>query len=512
VAEKTAVSGESTATFTGSASRRWLASLRQWLRSALFRQTASGPIGWRKITLAVVLVAAGAAVSLARTGGAGALNTTWIEDAKVFLNQALNEPVLKTITSQYNGYYNVVPRLATALAVVFPLRWAPAVMSGFAALEYATFGLVAYIASGPHLRSRWLRLLIAIPACVIPLGYTQANNDLATVQFVALYGTFWLLLWLPGTRAGRVLSPVIMLGVTLTSILPLVFAPLALARLFVDRSKNAIALFTCYGFGLVVQESVSLRGLSNRPSNWYTSPLWVIKMYVSRAVPRSIFGEKALGGPGTDFSGNPVPLHIVSQAEHLALISAAWIVVAAVVLIAFARVTDPNWPLAITAGLFSVLVFLSEIVDNLTIVQPRYVIAPALLLYAAIVAMLRPRGVMQAAPSADAGESAPAAQSAEPAGSAQPAGSGSGTPGRRAGVRPVLTWCPVAVFAILLAVACVFNYRVTTNSRSMSPAWSGVVAKAAASCEKPGVTSYHFAYQWWYVQIPCSRVPSSSAG
>jgi hypothetical protein len=508
VAEKTAVSGESTATFTGSAPLQRLASLRQWLRSALFRQTASGPIGWRKITVAVVLVVAGAVVSLARTGGAGALNTIWIEDAKVFLNQALNEPVLKTITTQYNGYYNMVPRAATAIAVLFPLRWAPAVMSSFAALEYASFGLIAYIASGPHLRSRWLRLLIAIPACVIPLGYTQANNDLATVQFVALYGTFWLLLWLPGTRAGRVVSPVIMLGVTLTSILPLVFAPLALARLFVDRSKSTIALFTCYGFGLVVQESVSLRGLSNRSPNYYTSPLWVIKMYVSRAVPRSIFGEKALGGPGTDFSGNPVPLHIASHAEHLALISGAWIVVVAIVLIALARVTDPNWPLAITAGLFSVLVFLSEIVDNLTIVQPRYVIAPALLLYAAIVAMLRPRGVMQAAASADSESVQPAreAQAAEPAGSAQPAGSGA--PGRRAGARPALTWFPVAVFAILLAVAVAFNYRVTTNSRSISPAWSGVVAKAAASCQKPGVTSYHFAYQWWYVQIPCSRVSS----
>jgi hypothetical protein len=501
VAEKTAVSGESTATFTGSASLRWLASLRQWLRSALFRQTASGPVGWRKIAAAVVLVAAGAALSLARTGGAGALNTTWIEDAKVFLNQGLNEPVLKTITTQYNGYYYVVPRLVTAVAVVFPLRWAPAVMSVFAALEYATFGLIAYIAAGPHLRSRWLRLLIAVPACVIPLGYTQANNDLATVQFVALYGTFWLLLWLPGTRAGRVLSPVIMLGITLTSILPLVFAPLAVVRLFVDRSRNSIALFACYAFGLLVQESVSVRGLSNRPSNWYTSPLWVIKMYISRAVPRSVFGEKSLGGPGTDVRGNPVPLDIVSQAGHLALIWAAWIVVLAVVLIALARATDPNWPLAVTAGLFSVLVFLSEIVDNLTIVQPRYVIAPALLLYTAIVAMLRPRGVTQAA-SAGAGE---AVQPGQPA--------GPDTPGRRAHVRrPVLTWCPVAVFAVVLAVACVFNYRVTTSSRSMSPAWSGVVARATASCGKPGVTSYHFGYAWWYVQIPCSRVPRSPAG
>ena len=72
------------------------------------------------------------------------------------------------------------------------------------------YGLVAYIASGPHLRSPWLRLLIAAPVCAMPLAYTQVNNDLVTVQFFGLYGAFWTVLWIPGTRAGRILSPVVM--------------------------------------------------------------------------------------------------------------------------------------------------------------------------------------------------------------------------------------------------------------------------------------------------------------
>lgn len=468
----------------GSAGRhlpRRLAAAQAWLQSALFRRTAPGPVGWRKVLGGAAFIVAGAAISLARTGGAGALNTIWIEDAKVFLDQALHEPVLKTITSEYNGYYLVEPRVASAIAVAFPLRWAPAVMSAFAAMGYAMYGLIAYIASGPHLRSPWLRLLIAVPACLIPLGYTEANNDLATIQFLALYGTFWLLVWVPGTRAGRIFSPVAILGVTLSSILPVVFAPLALVRLFADRSKHSVLLFGCYAFGLLAQESVSLRGLSNRPTGWYTSPLWVLKNYISRVVPRALFGEKAMGGGGTDIRGNPVPLHIVSQAEHLGLIAAAWLVVLIVIVIALARVTDPNWPLAITAGLFSVLVFLGEIVDNLTVVQPRYVIAPALLLYTAVIAMLRPRGVMRAPGAA---------------------------PDR---TRAMAAWYPVAVFAALLAVACAFNFRVT-NARSQSPAWSTVVARAATSCQRPGVTSYVYTYDWWSVQIPCGRVSPPARG
>ena len=193
-----------------------LSGLPEWLRSPLFPQSGRGRLTWRRALVGVLFVVVGAAVSLARTSGPGALNTTWIEDAGNFLQDALHHSVLTAITTQVNGYYHVVPRAITAVAVAFPITWAPGIMSAGAAAEYALFGLIAYIASGPHLRSPWLRLLVAAPACLVPLGYTQVNNDLATVQFIALYGLFWLLLWRPVTRAGQVCAPVIMLGATLT--------------------------------------------------------------------------------------------------------------------------------------------------------------------------------------------------------------------------------------------------------------------------------------------------------
>jgi energy-converting hydrogenase Eha subunit E len=233
-----------------------LSGLPEWLRSALFPQASGGRLSWRKVLAGFLFVVAGAAVSLARTSGPGALNSTWIEDAGIFLQDALNQPVLTTLTTQMNGYYDVVPRAVTAVAVLFPIAWAPGIMSAFAAAQYAILGLIVYIASGPHLRSPWLRLLIAAPACVVPLGYTQVNNDLATVQFIALYGLFWLLLWRPATRAGQVCAPVVMLGATLTSILPLFLAPLVAARLIADRSKTGIAVAVCWAAGLATQWSV----------------------------------------------------------------------------------------------------------------------------------------------------------------------------------------------------------------------------------------------------------------
>jgi hypothetical protein len=470
----------------------WLSALPQRLRSELFRQPTAGRPGWRQIAGSAVFLIVGAAASLARTSGPGALNTIWIEDASNFLGDALHQSVMTTLTTQMNGYYDLVPRAITAVAVTFPLSWVPGIMSAFAALQYAMFGLIAYIASGPHLRSPWLRLLVAAPACVVPLGYTQANNDLATVQFVALYGIFWLLIWRPATLAGKIAQPVIMFGATFSSILPLLFAPLLAARLIADRSKSAIAVTVCWAAGLAAQWSLQLRGMSNRSSALFTNPLWILGNYVTRAIPRALFGEKALGGPGTNGEGHPLPLHIQNMALHDALIVGACAIVVLAVVIALAGLTAPDWPLAVTALLFSVLLFLGEIVDNLPVVQPRYVIAPALLLYTAIVAMLRPRGLADDPPSPG-----------EPDG--QPGTGESATAARREPRLVAAAWAPVTVFALLLAVVCGFNFRVV-NNRSESPPWTAVVAAATHRCMKPGMGDYDYRHAWWQVKIPCSRV------
>jgi hypothetical protein len=442
----------------------------------LFLPPVARAVGWRQVAGGTVFVVLGAAVSLARTAGPGALNTIWIEDANNFLQDALHESVMTTLTTQMNGYYDVVPRAVTAIAMTFPLTWVAGVMSACAAVGYSVIACIAYIASGPHLRSPWLRLLVAAPACLIPLGYTQANNDLATTQFIALYGIFWLLLWRPGTWAGQLAAPVIMLGTTLSSILPLLFAPLVAARLIADRSKVSIAIAVCWAAGLVAQWSVQLRGMSDRHVSGWTNPLWVLGNYVTRVVPRALFGERALGGPGTNGDGHPLPLVIPNMAIHTALTWGAWAIVVAAIIIAALRLTAPDWPLAVTALLFSVLLFLGEIVNNLPVVQPRYVIAPALLVYAGIVAMLRPRGA---------------------AGAVRPRSA-------------AIAWSPVVVFALVLAVTIGFNYRVT-NGRSQSPPWTAVVAAATRTCMRPGEADYFYHHHgWWQFKIPCGRVSSSS--
>jgi len=119
----------------GSLSR--ILGLPEWLRSALFLQSSGGRLGWRRVLAGAAFVVAGTAVSLARTSGPGALNTTWIEDAGNFLQDGLHQSLLTTITTQMNGYYDVVPRAITAFSVAFPVAWAPGVMSACAAAGFA---------------------------------------------------------------------------------------------------------------------------------------------------------------------------------------------------------------------------------------------------------------------------------------------------------------------------------------------------------------------------------------
>jgi hypothetical protein len=443
----------------------------KWLRTDLFLRTESGPVGWRKILLAAAAVAAAAAVSLSRTVGAGSLNTIWIEDAKFLLDQALNDSFWRTLVSPISGYYQEPARIFTGIAVQFPLSWAPGVMAIFAAAQYAMYGLVAYIASGPYLRSPWLRLLIAAPVCAIPLAYTQVNNDLVTVQFFGLYGAFWTVLWIPGTRAGRILSPLVMATVSWTAVLSIVFAPLIVARLIVDRSKNAWCLAILWASGVWIQISETVLGRSHHNEFGSNSLSYVLKNYVTRVVPRALFGERSLGGAGADYRGDTAtPLHITSLAAHDALIFCAWAVVLVIVVLAATRFTDPNWTLAGVAALFSVGIFLEEMLINTSVVQPRYVIAPALLLYTALVALMRPRLL----------EGATRASTA-------------------------VRWLPAAGFAVLLVVAVTLNFRVT-NGRTTSPAWTSVVATAHSACAMPGVSAYTFVHEWWFVTIPCSKV------
>jgi hypothetical protein len=192
----------------------------------------------------------------------------------------------------------------------------------------------------------------------------------------------------------------------------------------------------------------------------------VVDEYVTKVLPRTLFGEKWLGGPGVDGSGNLQPLSIPHPGEHRALIALAWLVVLAVVVCAVLKVTNPHWPLAIAAASASLIIFAGE-VTNVGGVHPRYVIAPALLMITALAALVRPHD----------------------------------SPQRHDSARPA-----IALITLLVVVA-VANFRVD-NGRTISQPWNETVrdARSACSIAPPGTWFVRYGPEWWRVIIPCDRV------
>jgi hypothetical protein len=329
---------------------------------------------------------------------------------------------------------------------------------------------------------------------MIPVGYTQANNDLATMQFVMLYGVFWVFLWVPRTWGGKIAAPLFMISVAANMLLDVVYAPLVIARLIADRSRATIAVAVIWLAGVCFQWYPSLSGENKRLSYGHNSPAWIGWQYVSEAIPRALFGEKALGGPGANTKTIGLTLHNyqITPDIHIRLAIIAWGVVLLALVLAATGLTSPNWPLVGTAMLFTLIVMEGSLLVNLPVLEPRYVICPALLLYTALVAALRPRSVTE-----------------KPPGWAQ---DGPGWLARAAG------WLPVTAVTVLVAVAIAGNYSVV-NGRSTNLPWTSIIATARAECAghgpknppgrweaDPAQNAYFYWHLWYRTTIPCDRV------
>src|SRR5262245_43854063 len=98
-------------------SRRRLADLaeRLFLPAPEFRAP-----GLRQYLFAGAAVVVGTLLSLGRTPGYGALNTLWLEDGTVFLQDAAGKSSIAAITTPYSGYFHLLPRLMAEVAVMFP--------------------------------------------------------------------------------------------------------------------------------------------------------------------------------------------------------------------------------------------------------------------------------------------------------------------------------------------------------------------------------------------------------
>lgn len=435
------------------------------------RRPSRWPSLWRRAAIAIVAVAAGTGLGLLRQPGAGALNTVWAEDGGIFLNQQVHQGTWSALTTTYAGYYHLVPRLLTALAALFPAGATAAALATLAALTVAALALLVYVASADHLAGRWSRLLVSAIVVVVPTSQDDVLNSVANFHWYGLYALFWVLVWTPRGRAGRVVAFAMALLVACSDILTVVFVPLALWRAVRrrpdgTRERHGVLLTAALAAGLALQFAGLLTGASDRPLS--PNPVRAATGYLVRAVPAPLVGQRWLGA--------------TVGGRWLALAAVAWLVVGAVVLVAYAArirpagpgrpltgLVRPNWPLAVAAALHSAALYGLPVLLS-GVATPRYAVAPAMLVVTALVALLQPAG-------------------REAAG------------GRVRGV------VPLGVLTALLLVVAAVNLRVA-NPRADGPQWSTELARARAVCATGTAETVQIPIPPrqsppWLVTLPC---------
>jgi hypothetical protein len=405
----------------------------------LFPEPERKPVDGAALLWCTLAVVIGAAVSLGRTAGPGPFDTLAGEDAQPLLNDALNQNALRNIITPFVGYFQLAARLLAELPVLFPISWAAAVMSISSAIVCALLALTVYVAAAAHFPSRMARLMVSAPllfSATAENWVSENHNRPATIHFFLVYTLLWLLLWRPASRSGRVTQVVLVVVTGLSTIVAVVFIPLALLRLWVLRDRLSLAMAAALAAAGVTQWAGLHFGLTSRP--WSIAryePLWAAQQLVSWAVPHSVLGWNFM------FVAPGDPAFTI---EALWRASVAWLLVLAIVVCAFRRLTSPQWLLAAVAAVQACLYITMAISAN-GIVTQRYLMTFQMMLFTALVALLLPSDRLSAR----------------------------------------VAKLPIVAFAVLVVAIGAVNYRHNMTYRHIGPRWAEQIAGARQACANP---------------------------
>jgi hypothetical protein len=454
----------------------------RWLEDReLFVERPAGRLTPRRVALAGCAVAAATVLSLARTGGAGPLNTVWAEDGSHFLADAYEKSFLGALTTSFNGYWHTIPRLLASVAPLFPVTYGPAILSVEAAALTSVVALFVFVASRAYFTHPALRLLVSVPVVLATVGDGWVENNVATLQFPLLYGLFWLLLFVAQTNWGRIAQGVAVTLIALTSALAVLLVPLAIVRVVKRRDPSSWIMLAGLTIGSVIEVASPMLGGTSRSGIGTPrfNPLWGLYVYAVKGVPSAIFGENWLFvrvGQGIC-----PPFYVGDRLVHNLLIVGAWLIIAAVFADAVRRRTGPAWGLAFVSFAGSALLFSASTME-LGCPANRYFVAPALLLFAGLAALLRRERPDRTASGTGSGRLFTAAQWGRPA---------------------LLT----LLITALIAVVCVANFRTDDGRGALSARWSTAVRTARATCERDHASTATIIMQphfGWGMVLNCS--------
>jgi len=198
---------------------------------------------WMSAAAQIAAVGLGALVLLLRIPGLPSWDAVYAEDWWEFLVGAYQHPWRLFVP--FGGYEQLLQRLVAQFVSYLPVSQAAHAFAGVAALITALCALFIYHASSGHIRSRPLRVLLAVGVILLSSAPMEIADSTVAVSFYLLLAMFWAALWRPRTRAGMVAAAVVAFVTAASTSIVIVFAPLLAIRVlklrrFREHAKSVL--------------------------------------------------------------------------------------------------------------------------------------------------------------------------------------------------------------------------------------------------------------------------------
>lgn len=219
-----------------------------WLRAAFPTAGPSSTPGMVRVAAYTLGLLALTVLALLRQPGVPAAQTLWAEDGVIFYAQALSKPLLRSLVTAYNGYDQLVPRLAVQLARAAPVRDASMVVTFAGAIGLAVLGCLVFHMARGHISPAPLRALLVVGMVLLPVANYELLDNLVNLPWWMFFAAFWALLWRPRGAGGAAVAALLCALAAASEPLVALLLPLAAARAVALRRPRDQAA----GAGLIV--------------------------------------------------------------------------------------------------------------------------------------------------------------------------------------------------------------------------------------------------------------------
>ncbi|MFZ1137255.1 MAG: hypothetical protein WAN69_20070 [Candidatus Korobacteraceae bacterium] len=216
----------------------------------------------------------------------------WAEDGAVWFTDAYNTGVIHALSLPIGGDFQTFPRLAVAIAMMFPLHLAPMVTNLLAIFIQALPPVFLLTERFAYLGSRRIRLLMSFLLLAVPTSFEVHANVSNSMTFLALLAFLVLIAEPPQTKAWRTFDIVVVCLSGATGPFSVFLLPIAILMFWFRRRRWTGVLLVIEACAATVQGLTILRTAAILRS---PAPLGATPMLLFRVVGGQVIVSPLLG-------------------------------------------------------------------------------------------------------------------------------------------------------------------------------------------------------------------------